>query len=182
MAADPSASLRCEPVTLILDKGGSLHIPALPAADWLAALFEEFGSLEPLRNLLDEPSRDRLDEAIMDGLTDWNEMTGAFMDAVTATGGRPWWQVFLLLNLLRSQWSKFHGRIVLSGLDLERVPLAAYLDAALAVLLDGKDEGSQQKVLNYLETPPTGIKIELDEEEESNTFLALMNSSDRQPR
>lgn len=182
MAVDPSASFRCEPVTLTLDKAGSLHIPALPAADWLAALFEEFGSLEPIRDLLDEPSRERMDEAIMEGTTDWNEITGAFMDALTATAGRPWWQVFLQLNLMRSQWGRFHGRIVLSGLDVERVPLAAYLDAGMHALLEGKDDVSQQKIRNYLDTPPAGIKIELDEDEESATFLALMNSSDRRPR
>lgn len=182
MAADPIASLRVWPVTLNLGDAGLFRIEARTAADWLEALFETLGSLDPILDLMEPEDRDRLDEAIFQGETTSGEVMDCLMDALTQVSGRPWWQTFLMLGMLRAEWSRFHGRVLRGGLDPQRVSLAAYLDAVYSAFVEGLDQQGRQGVHNQITTPPPGLPIEIDESEEEATFLSMMNSSDRRPR
>lgn len=174
VAVDPLASLTTWPVEFFLG-GRQYTIPPHPAARWLVAILDELGSFEAVVELLPVPDKAELEQAIIDGVIEEQVKEETFRDAVEAVAGRPWWMVINYGNLLRTFWGRFHGRLLLSGLDPERVSLGAYLDAFYASLVEGKDEQVTQKINNFLETPPMGFEVELDEESEGDTFLAMMN-------
>lgn len=172
---DPLASLASWPVEFKLD-GWAYSIAPQPATTWLIAILEEFGSFAPVIELLSESDRARIEQAVIDEQISEQELEEVFRDVVEAVAGRPWWVVLNYLNLIRSFWARFHGRI-LFGLNPELVPLGAYLDAAHYVFIEGRDEQTVQKIINFLETPPPGLLIELDQESEGDTFLAMMNQT-----
>lgn len=176
VVVDPLASLTTWPIEFFLG-GRQYTIPAMPAADWLVAILDELGSFEAVVELLPVSDKAELEQAIIDGKVAEQAKEETFRDAVEAVAGRPWWVVINYGNLLRTFWGRFHGRLLLSGLDPQRVSLGAYLDAFYASLIEGRDEQARQKIDNYLETPPMGMEIELDEESESDTFLAMMNQA-----
>ena len=176
VVTDPLASLTTWPVNFSLG-GRNYTIPGLPASVWLMVLLEEFGTFEQVVELLPMQSKAQIEQDIIDGAIDHQEKEQTFRDAVEVVAGRPWWVVLNYLNLISSFWSRFHGRILLSGLDVEKVPLGAYLDAAHFAFIEGRDEQNTQKIINFLETPPPGFDIELDEQSEGDTFLAMMNQS-----
>lgn len=176
VATDPLASLTSWPVDFAL-AGRHYTIPGQSAAQWLMVLLEEFGSFEPVIELLPVEHKAQIEQDIIDGAIDHQEKEQTFRDVVEVVAGRPWWVVLNYLNLISSFWSRFHGRILLSGLDVEKVPLGAYLDAAHFAFIENRDEQSIQKIINFLETPPAGFDIELDEQSEGDTFLAMMNQA-----
>jgi hypothetical protein len=173
VVVDPVASLRLWPVNIVTP-AGTFSIPALPATDWLYVLFDDWGNLNRLADLLRYPDRVRLEDAIFDEHLTHEDLFAAFTEALAVAGGRPWWQTFLLLGLAKGDWSKVHGR-VLEGFDPGKVSLSAYLDRVYFALVEHADPKGRQRVDSYLETPPVGLKIELDEEKESNAFLAMLN-------
>lgn len=171
---DPLASLTTWPVEFFLN-GQEYTIPAQPAANWLIALLEDYGMFTPIIEMMTVEEKAAIEQALIDGKIGDGELEQVFRDAAEAVAGRPWWVVLNYLNLLQGAWARFHGRILLSGLNPEMVSLGAYLDAAHFSFIEGKDESSIQKINNFLETPPTGITIELDDEAEGETFLAMLN-------
>jgi hypothetical protein len=171
---DPIASLTAWPVDVAI--GGKVYVvPPLPAAQWMILLLDEFGSFDTVIEVLSVTDRAEIEQGVIDGTVDDKDMEQAFRDVVEVAAGRPWWVVLNYLNLIQGFWSRFHGRILLSGLDPERVSFGAYLDAAHYSFIEGRDEQGIQKIINFLETPPPGYEIELDQETESETFLAMMN-------
>lgn len=171
--SDPLASLASWPVDIYLG-GNTYEIPPLPAATWLRALLEDFGSLEPVIELFSIPAKAEIEQAIIEGELETEELRDALRDAIEVVAGRPWWVVLNYLNILSGFWTRFHGRI-LFGLDPERVSFGAYLDAAHYAFIENGDAAAVQKVNNFLESPPPGVTIELDEDAESDTFLAMLN-------
>lgn len=172
--ADPIASLTTWPVEFFL-AGQEYVIPARPAADWLIALLDDYGSFTQVIEMLDVEEKAQIEQAVIDGKVEDGELEQIFRDAVEAASGRSWWVVINYLNLLQGAWSRFHGRILMAGLNPEEVSLGAYLDAAHFSFIDGKDESGVQRINNFLETPPPGVKVELDDEAEGQTFLAMLN-------
>lgn len=172
--ADPIASLTTWPVELVI-AGHQYTLPAKPAADWLIALIDDFGSFAQLIDMLTVEEKAAIEQALIDGQIEEGELEQAFRDAVEAVAGRPWWVVLNYLNLLLGAWPRFHGRILSAGLDPCQVSLGAYLDVAHFSFIDGREESAVQKITNFLETPPSGFSIELDEESEGETFLAMLN-------
>jgi len=173
---DPIASLTAWPINLNIG-GRQYTIPAEPASTWLLALLDEFGSFEAVIEMFSVADKAQIEQDVIDGTLDEQDKTKAFRDAVEIAAGRPWWVVVNYLNLLRGFWARFHGRILISGLNPEQVSLGAYLDAAHYAFIENRDEQAAQKILNFLETPPPGLEIELDEDVEGDTFLAMLNQS-----
>lgn len=176
MVVDPIASLKLWPVKLVTPVG-TFHIPALPATDWLHVLFEEWGSFGRMADLLRYADRVRLEDAILEEKLLEEDLYNLFTDALTVAAGRPWWQALILLGLAKGDWSKIHGR-VLDGFDPTKASLSAYLDRVYFAIVEHAEPKGRQRIDSYIETPPAGVKIELDEDQESASFLAMLN----QPR
>ncbi len=172
--ADPIASLTSWPVELVV-AGREYTLPAKPATDWLIALIEDFGSFVQLIDMLTIEEKAEIELAVIEGQVEDGELERVFRDAAEAVAGRPWWVVINYLNLLQGAWPRFHGRILSSGLDPSTISLGAYLDAAHYAFIEGREDSAIQKITNFLETPPPGFSIELDEESEGETFLAMLN-------
>lgn len=172
---DPVASLKIWSVDVITPVG-TFKIPPLPANMWLIAIYESWGSFERIIDLLKYDDRTRLEDAVLEGRLEEGQLYVAVTEAITVAAGRPWWQAINLLDLLRGDWSRLHGK-TLKGFDPARFSLAAYLDRAYSAVIELTDEKSRQKVDGFIETPSPGMKIELNEAQEGETFLAMLNSS-----
>lgn len=174
-SADPLASLTLWPVDVVI--GGKVYsIPPTVASGWLLALYEEFGTFDTIIELLPIGQKSELEQDVIDDKITYQEREEAFRDAVEVVAGRPWWQVLNYLNLIRGHWARFHGRLLMSGLDPDRVSLGAYLDAAHYSFIANLDEQQAQKIQNFLDTPPPGVEIEIDQDAEGQTFLSMLNS------
>lgn len=176
VAHDPIASLEAWPIEFTLG-GKDYTIPPQPAARWLAVMLEEVGQFEAVVELLSLDQKAQLEQDLIDEVFTHQEKEETFRDVVEAVAGRPWWMVLNYVVLAKAFWARFHGRVLMSGLDINRAPFGAYLDALHYAFIEGRDEQSLQKITNYLETPPAGMAVELDEQTEGDTFLAMMNQS-----
>lgn len=173
---DPLASLTTWPIEFVL--GDHLYvIEPQPATGWLLRLLDELGSFESIIELLPIRDKAQIEQDIIDEIVTDGDVEQTFRDAVEAVAGRPWWMVLNYLSLAKSFWSRFHGRALMSGLDPAKVSLGAYLDALYFAFIEGRENEALQKINNFLETPPAGLGIELDEEAEGDTFLAMMNQA-----
>jgi hypothetical protein len=174
--ADPLASLGPCPIDVAV--GGKYYtIPAEPASRWLAILLDDFGTFASIIDLLSVPEKADIEQDIIDEKIEPGDLERAFQDAVEVASGRVWWVVLNYLSLAQGFWARFHGRILTSGMNIEQVSLGAYLDAMHYTFIEGRDEQALQKILNFLDTPPPGVKIDLDEDVEGQTFLSMLNSS-----
>lgn len=174
--ADPLASL--EPCGIDVSLGGLIYtIPPVPASKWLSALFDDFGSFSGVIELLTVADRAAIEQQIIDGTIAAEDMEAVFHDAVEVASGRTWWVVINYMNLARGFWARFHGRVLASGMNPDKVSFGAYLDAIHFAFIEGREEQGIQKITNFLETPPPGVKIDLDEDSEGETFLAMLNGS-----
>lgn len=171
---DPTSSLASWQIDIAI--GTHLYsIAPHPASDWLIALLDDFGSFDAVIELLSVKDRAAIEQDVIDGKVDITEKTKAFQEAVEVAGGRPWWQIINYLNLARGFWGRFHGRVLAAGLTPDTVSFAAYLDALYFAFIENRDEQATQKIINFLETPPPGLEVELDEDVEGDTFLAMLN-------
>lgn len=176
LVTDPRASLR--PTSIQIRLGGWMwEIPALPAADWLDVLMVGASlSLDDVfPGLLDQEERNQIEDALMEGRVDLNAMYEATMEAISMAAGRPWWTAIQLIETARDQWNVLGGRLILKGVDAERLSLSAWLDALMTSIIDNMDRSKLPMYLAHLETPPKGIEKSQEEVEmDRNQFFAMM--------
>lgn len=174
MDIDPVAVLQCWAVEV--DVGEHVYtIPALPASAWLLPILEG-GWIDIVPGLLVDA--DQLRDDLVDGLVPYEECRTAAQAALAmAAGTRRWWAATSLAKATMASW--VGGDLVLHGVDLDRVPLAAYLAAAYRAATANMDKVARGRFDMDLNRPPPGIAPEewFDEEEAEQGFLALMGAS-----
>jgi len=143
----------------VLGANGYPHIfriPPLPAADWLIASFES-GHLSYLPGLLGEEERELLMDAQYEGHVTHDDLVQANRDALEMISGWPWWSAGKLMGVLYHQFDMVGGLLIMSGVDLQRQPLAAVLAAVNAKILEYKSKEDRTKWLNELAMPPADM-------------------------
>lgn len=141
---------------MIITVGGEeFTIPALPAADWLAALMSEAFSLDDLfPGLLDNEDQDRATATIMNNFHDMDQFSQLTLDIIELASGRSWWVALRLIGAATSSWDVIGAELILKRIDPERLSLAAWLDAALLVMLRNMDEKDTTMFLLKVEAAP----------------------------
>lgn len=174
---DVLATLR--PVAVQVQLGNWLYeLPALPAADWIAALADpDGGAIVP--GLLDPEDQRLVWRDYLRGEIDPDELKVAWREVVGVVTGRKWWVgARLVLNAVHPDvWATVHGRMVKEGLDLEAISIGAFCDAVWVMTMDGaKDEAERSQARFALTLPPPDVDIAeaYDKAEAGDGFMAAM--------
>jgi hypothetical protein len=177
VGVDPLASLRAWSLEVTVG-GRDYRLRSLHAADWLVILLGDPLDLSQILPglLCDEAEEEELEAALLGGRVTEAEIREAALEVVSAVAGRPWWWVFNLLGAAATAWTALFGRLVAAGVDVQRLPLGAALDALYVMCTDGMKKEHREQFNRELERPPAGVEQELSAEEEEAQFLALMNS------
>lgn len=179
MKSDPIVSLRLRAVEVTLGDW-TYTIPARPAVDWIEAVLDADG-LAIFPGLMDDGGEALQDVIIgLAGATiAAEEVAEVCRDALGAAAGRSWW---VADRLIRSAMhpdvaTVVHGRLKLSGVDLETSSLGAFCDAVYALLVENMSEEGQRERLDFqLESPPPGVDLEQALEGAGADFMAALNA------
>jgi hypothetical protein len=136
---DPAASMRCWAIELELG-GRTFDVPALPAADWWPVLTSRDPSLilDFVVSTPDDPAN--LDDLLLAGEVDQDELGQALIDAMEAAAGRSLHVSMVLATVAEMHWASINGALVRRGFRWEEQPLGAALDAIYAEVTARLDE------------------------------------------
>lgn len=155
------------------------EIPPLPAADWFAAvLAEDGGAIVP--GLLCAADRKDIWADFLSGAVAAEDVAEVERAALTAAAGRPWWQADRLIRNTMADENRaiLFGELMLRGLRLEEISLAAALDAIYALVrrLLSHDEPALARFEAGLAVIPAGVPVEELQEETTDEaeFMAMM--------
>lgn len=173
LVTDAIQSLRPWPVEITL-AGREFQIPALPAADWLAALMVERLDLEDvLPGLLDDVEAEVVEETMLQGLLSVEDKDLVSLEVITIVSGRPWWVALRLIETARNSWDALGSEMV-SKVDASKVSLSAWLDALFAVILTSIEESKRLMFQMKLEVAPEGFGPKPEElTMGSDTFMSM---------
>lgn len=175
VVGDPVWALKPWPVTLELGTL-ALHIPARPAADWLAALMAPDSLFGALAQLLDAESESRLQDALVAGALDLDVFEESFLDMVSTVTARRWFVSLRLIEMARQSWDIVGAELTFRGVDAAMVSLAAWLDVAFMIMYRAIRPESLTMWMLKLELPPVGHEEPADEVETSrDQFLGMMD-------
>lgn len=150
MEADPLASMRCWAIELELG-GRTYEVPALSAVDWWPVI----ASGDPMRVLdfvVSTPTDPfNLDDLILSGEADTDEIGTVVMDAVEETAGRTFHAAYVLVTVATSNWAMINGELTRRGFRWEGLPLGAALDALYAEITNRLDKDALTKFLALLD-------------------------------
>lgn len=172
VVSDPVASLRPWPIDVRLGQT-TVHIPALPAADWLAVLMTEFTIWDLIPGLCPD-DEDIAIQALREGQLTADEFQDACLQVITTATGRPWWFAVRLIQVAAASWEVVGGNLAKSSVDAGRISIGQWLDITLLVCLEGMKQEQTTMFLSQLEAPPRGHEEEAKELEMSvSEFMAL---------
>lgn len=172
-----SAAYRTRPFPVTVN-GVKLMFPALPAARWLEA-FGEPGFHVVVTHMMDAGQRDIFLDAITDGRLDVPDVEALAHAALAEASGRPWWEAWKLMASAVNQDSggRLLGSLVLSGVDAERITLAAWCSAVWSLLTRNADTTELMKMEMQLQMPPPGADPDgWDDVEDFNATAARLRS------
>jgi hypothetical protein len=181
MAADALAALRIWALDVELG-GQTFMVPARPAADWFLAILDEDVPLPLIPGMMDGDAEERVTDLLLDGAVTAEDIATRSRELLTAAGGRPWWEVDRLIRSSGAQWHIIGGELTRLGVDLEKVSLAAALNAIYVVCTRTMDEKERNKFDIDLRMPPIGVEgvkpEELyDQKAAESAFAALMGQA-----
>jgi hypothetical protein len=142
---DPIASLNMWAVDVKLS-GEVFEIPALPAATWFPILAS--GDLARILDLIEDP---KLDDAIIDGAIQSEELSSALTDAVEAVAGRSWHVSLILVTMAMSNWTIIGGELARRGFRWDATPIGAALDALHLTIIEALTEDGRQRFQRLLD-------------------------------
>ena len=181
MAADPLAALRIWELEVEL-AGETFVVPARPAAEWFIAVLSEGTALPLIPGLMEEGSEERINDLLLDGEIDINLLVTRSRELLSEAGGRPWWEADRLIRSAGASWHIIGGELTRLGVDLEKVSLAAALNAIYVICVRTMDEKERNKFDIDLRLPPIGVdgvKPEdmYDQRAAEAAFAALMGQA-----
>lgn len=131
MQVDPAASVRLWAIEIDL-AGRTVEIPPLPASHWLPILLD--GNPLMVLDLVDGPEGDLVDELILAGGVQANELVDALIAAIEQAAGRPFHTALVLAQVARVQWPSISGLLAEKGFRWDEAPLGAALDAVYTIV------------------------------------------------
>lgn len=148
---DAVAALRCWAVTVDLG-GRPYRIEPRPAAAWMAAILDDaWDDIVP--GWCDDQD-DALDDALTSGEVTMTECIRAAQDAVAVAAGARWWVAARIITAGTAGGTL--GEILLSGIDPERRPLGAVVQAMYRALVRHADKNDRTRLDLELDRPPPG--------------------------
>lgn len=152
-------------------------VPDHPASVWIEAISNpEGGAIVP--GLLGLADQRLIWKDFIAGRVTTEDLSTAWREALGAACGRPWWEgARLVLDAVRDDtWPVIHGRLIRSGIDLDRISLGAFWNAVYSMALEScKDEEAQTRFKWELSLPPADVQPEeLPADTAANDFMAAM--------
>lgn len=171
-----SAVLRPEPFAVRVD--GDLYVyPAMPALPWLLALSSDLWQTAVFPGLVgEELHRERAKDGIQHEHITMSEVRRAAFEAIGQAGGRRWWETYNLVRIARGDSTgEMLGRLVMAGLDPERVSLAGWCAAVYSTLVHEADPKARARLDSVISTPPAIAEAFDDAADDS--FAAMVASA-----
>lgn len=149
MSLDPVAALR--PCAIDVQLGEFEYtIPARPASVWLEALLEtDADGAAIVPGLLVQADKVSVWDDYADGTIGPEDLVRATRDALQAAAGRPWWEADRLIRSAAAPkaWPLFNGKLIMKGVRLEEISLAAFINAVWTLAVEGcKDEAERDRL------------------------------------
>jgi hypothetical protein len=181
MAIDALAALKIWGLEVEL-AGEVFEIPPRPAADWFLAILDEDTPLPVVPGLMNAEDDEQVNDLLLGGGVDIDLLVTRSREALTAAAGRPWWEADRLIRSSAASWQVIGGELTRVGVDLEKVSLAAALNAIYVICVRTMDEKERNKFDIDLRLPPIGVegvKTEdmYDQRAAESAFAALMGQA-----
>jgi hypothetical protein len=178
---DALAALRIWAIDVDL-AGETFTVPPRPAADWFLAILDEETALPLIPGLMGRDADERIGDMLLDGDIDVDLIVTRSRELLTAAAGRPWWEADRLIRSSGRDWHIIGGELTRLGVDLDRVSLAAALNAIYVVCVRTMDEQERSKFDIDLRVPPIGVEGVTTEEmydarAAEDAFTALMGQA-----
>jgi hypothetical protein len=170
---DPVWSLRCWPVDVVL-AGQSVQIPALSAADWLGVLAQRPIDLEDIFPGLAPGADELVDDLLYSGQLDLDQLYQIVLDVITTVTGRPWWISMRLITGAMTHWGLIGSKLVMAGVDADKISLSAWLDAVFMITIEGTPEDQLTMFFSQLEFPPPGFEPQQEIMMDRGAFMDAM--------
>jgi hypothetical protein len=180
MPTDALAALRIWAIEVELG-GEVFQVPPRPASEWFVAILGE----EPLPlipGLMDVAASDRIGELLLDDEIDVDLLVTRHRELLTIAAGRSWWEADRLIRSAGESWHIIGGELTRLGVDLDKVSLAAALNAIYVICVRTMDEKERNKFDIDLRLPPIGVEgvtteEMYDEKAATAAFTALMGQA-----
>jgi hypothetical protein len=181
VAADALAALRIWAIEVDLG-GDTFRVPPRPAVDWFVAILDEDVPLPLIPGLMDGDAEERVADLLLDGTVTAELIAMRSRELLTAAAGRPWWEADRLIRSSGESWHIIGGELTRLGVDLNRVSLAAALNAIYVICVRTMDEKERNKFDIDLRLPPIGVEGVKPEEmydarAAESAFAALMGQA-----
>lgn len=181
MATDALAALRVWALEVEL-AGETFVVPPRPAADWFLAILDEDVPLPLIPGMMEASAEDEVADLLLDGSLTVEEITTRSRELLTAAAGRPWWEADRLIRSAGASWHIIGGELTRLGVDLDKVSLAAALNAIYVVCVRTMDEKERNKFDIDLRLPPIGVEgvtteEMYDQQAAESAFAALMGQA-----
>lgn len=181
MAADAVAALRIWGIEVEM-AGVTFEVPPRPAADWFVAILSEDVPLPLIPGMMDAAAEERIADLMLDDKIDVDLIVQRSRELLTEAAGRPWWEADRLIRSAGASWHIIGGELTRLGVDLDKVSLAAALNAIYVICVRTMDEKERNKFDIDLRLPPIGVegvKAEdmYDQRAAESAFASLMGQA-----
>lgn len=175
MADFSTAAFRREPFTVDVD-GHEYTFPALSAAAWLDVLAQPGWSMLVFW-LCDDGAHQAFVDRVERGDAGKAELTRIIHAAMSAAGGRPWWEVERLAGICLAQPTVL-GTVLMRGVDPARCTLAAFLAVVWTLIMqNGSDTERTQREMEITAPPPEALEEEQPEPVGMEELVARMRAA-----
>jgi hypothetical protein len=154
----------------------------MDAAGWLELLLAEPIEYEELFPGLAGPQAVMdVNQMILSGAADSEDLERAILDLIEAVSGRSWWITLRLCFSIRAHWGSVGGEMARQGMHPWGMPLGYWLDGAYATMIELLLKGPKPKAAadwsRAIVQPPPQETRQIDEVENANAFLAAFRAA-----
>jgi hypothetical protein len=164
--------LHLRPCALEVTFDGAVYtLEAMDAVEWIVHLegpHPDLYAIFPTKAGL--AAVEHVEDALWEGRATTEDVGEVGLAAIALAADRPWWVVLKLLAAARESWSIVHVNKA-TGMSL-----AGWLDEVWSKIMEHIDPKKRAGWITDIESPPKGIKAELDFDAEEQAFLNAMKA------
>lgn len=141
----------------------------MPASEWLAIFMNKEWESNDLLDLI--PG---LDDILLEGDVDIDEIRDMLLDLITTVSGRYWWITLRLINTAVSHWDTV-GPTLVSKIDATKVSFAAWMGVLQVTIIGGMEPDHARTYIAQVQAPPAGTEAPASQRKEltAKEFLAM---------